>query len=1690
MKFLDYHTDAVLYTENIDIISESTKVYDFCFTQNHIQLFMSLRDMDNQKNVSLVSVTVSFVYLNSTIYSTAVNPAETTILSIQFPILKKDTSLTSKYKSSSSSSSSFPSSSHVLLQTKNKPSLSSYYSIPFHLPSSYYIRDILFGIPNYPLKSFFYNNYLITIKNSTTLGETSLNFMHVLPMSIFYKYLDSRKNQISVSPISELNQDTIEGILILHQIPFNQKSSCISLSSLSSLSSSSSSSSFTYSSFSYSLIQYIPITPIYPSSFPNCLHEIQVNPSLPEGLYISPNGVISGIPTQSVQNHTVTITTIDNLGYTSTNILYIYIKKYTCTYPGHDYIFKIDPIISDLSITIRRQQEEHYIPLIRDTSLSTIHYCESKPSFYSIHISTFNYNRKPSSTTLSILYNDITIYNALLDPSYIQTQSFIFSSYTLLSLLEPWNIYSPKTIETNINNEYISGKTSSNNIESQKNSIPKGSRDKPNNWPIKEEYTSQIKNNYTIFDMNAYEYEEIYPTESIVYLYKSIYIPSTFDSPFFTMTINTNTYCVIYINGILFYTNHHMKYYSQLLPAFSSSSSILNTKNHNNLYIIEDNSENIFIKGQNNIISIELYPINFSKSIPDPPSKIQNNNNSNIEKHKIPFIFFINIFIYPNQHIIPRGNNYISQDIIHNSLSEFNLVSPFILNTTKQEYIQSYLYSPYIHISINSYSVYTVNVYSWILEAKINSEWVLIHSEFIHSPYKSTIDINNENIYLLLATNTIYTYPFSLLGSIESLRFHIYLRDESLPYIFYPLFYSNNYISTCIFKHDDLDYSIPNTMYIISLCPYGYKGLMLYNCTNTLMNQISEDKTHCESLHPSSLSYSSSYTNFIVNQPILPLIPIYDNIINQFIINDTLPLGLVFNQTTGIITGIPQQIINIPISYSIYGSNDNGKTNIYILSISIKGCKEEDGWPNQSTGTEASIPCSIGNSGIKTRFCNKDNQWEEVKSNCHEIYCPSIITNHIEYPKTSANTLYTSRCSGDYTGITERYCNSNGNWEDIRVSCTILTCNEQQDHGYRWPQIHSGSNYTYVCNKGYKGSISRLCEKGVWKNVINGCKKIFCNSTTDEEGHIWPEIEAEHEQLFDCPLNMMGNLKRFCNSEGIWEDIQNTCRYCLPGSMPLIIKNKVGGCKSCPPGQACPDGTKEGMIKCSGIMYSHGGEKDCIPCIHGKVELKTEGNYICRVCRSGEISYENNCYSPIMCISDGIWNKTRLGSTLYKKCPNNDEDGYMSRRCERNSLGLPVWGDVRNGCFKHEISYGYIRYEFNVVFSNLPLYFLTDNIQFEYISSFLKTFSNIAGNIKIVYLKEHITPSSISSSIHMQVVTLYTYSNTFTQILSSWSSLLRQSLQQRHPSIFHPYVNITISNLYISNKNLGICKKNGIWPETQGNTTIHIPCGDSFSFGEIERTCIYKNGKTYWGSINKTQCYPQEHYSHYYYYNITYPSISILSLLFNCPYGYTPLQANNFFNSSSSSSTLHDYYKSLISPLYIKTVQEYNKGMKSCISHNITISSTFKSFLFFSNIHKTESIPVLTVQIISPLTPHKLYSIVSMYQKPLFIKYKYYNGYILSNTMKMTQTSSKIWIKRTNTIHNIQFNPKKSIYTHITTSTYQDYKLFQTIYSLHSYSFFDYVSIFLWILLFVSIPLFFFYFFIHYQLIRCTNNLF
>ena len=179
-----------------------------------------------------------------------------------------------------------------------------------------------------------------------------------------------------------------------------------------------------------------------------------------------------------------------------------------------------------------------------------------------------------------------------------------------------------------------------------------------------------------------------------------------------------------------------------------------------------------------------------------------------------------------------------------------------------------------------------------------------------------------------------------------------------------------------------------------SVCPDGFRGYSYRECHDGQLGEVKTDL--CVHKKPANLRYSSSMFTLVKDTTIRIEAPAYTNIVDRFYLeqDQTLPAGLVLDETTGAITGIPTEAISLK-PYKIYGSNPKGVVSVEInLTVRAGECKADGNFPTTVVGETAVFECSAqGNYiGTQKRACKlgaKDGEWQKLEGIC--VLVPMLV---------------------------------------------------------------------------------------------------------------------------------------------------------------------------------------------------------------------------------------------------------------------------------------------------------------------------------------------------------------------------------------------------------------------------------------------------------------------------------------------------------------------------------------------------------------------------------------------------------------------------------------------------------------------------------------------------------------------------
>ncbi|KAK8809667.1 hypothetical protein WA158_000610 [Blastocystis sp. Blastoise] len=285
------------------------------------------------------------------------------------------------------------------------------------------------------------------------------------------------------------------------------------------------------------------------------------------------------------------------------------------------------------------------------------------------------------------------------------------------------------------------------------------------------------------------------------------------------------------------------------------------------------------------------------------------------------------------------------------------------------------------------------------------------------------------------------------------------------------------------------------------LCKLGYPAVW-----GTIIN-------NCQLKMP-SISY---HTNEIIGYKNIAITPIMASLtggnLNPLTINPSLPDGLSFNPTTGLIYGIPTS--SSSNTYTVTISNSRGESTATItITISIISCVAENGWSMTEIGQQITLPCEdpINYEGFRTRLCKLEYPavWGDIINNC-QLKMPSISYNEntiIGYKNDIITPIMAS-----ITG---------GNLNPLTISPSLpdgLSFNTQNGFIYGIPTSASSNSYTITASNARGESTA---------TITITISIIYCPSDDN-----WPITERGITAYIECPSGQSGIQSRVCQNTGV-----------------------------------------------------------------------------------------------------------------------------------------------------------------------------------------------------------------------------------------------------------------------------------------------------------------------------------------------------------------------------------------------------------------------------------------------------------------------------------------------------------------------------------------------------------------------------
>ncbi|KAK8802096.1 hypothetical protein WA158_006491 [Blastocystis sp. Blastoise] len=610
----------------------------------------------------------------------------------------------------------------------------------------------------------------------------------------------------------------------------------------------------------------------------------------------------------------------------------------------------------------------------------------------------------------------------------------------------------------------------------------------------------------------------------------------------------------------------------------------------------------------------------------------------------------------------------------------------------------------------------------------------------------------------------------------------------------------------------------------------NYEGSISRSCLYDGSNPTWGDIVDTCILRYPIITFVPSTYIFFANEPILPIIPITQYIIDQgYTIEPSLPQGLVLDTTTGIITGTSSTSSSLK-EYILTGRNSANRTGSATVTITVKSstCIEEYPWPSTEHTQTATVPCdpSLEYEGERSRTCVL-GVWGSINTdNCilrfpYNVTYPSIIAVHKDFPMTPVTPTYLGRV--DSWVITPLL--PSGLLFNTVTGTISGTGYTMGDTVYSIQAINSrGASQVSITLR----VVDTICDYEGWPDTeVGAIATKPCEDTVNYDGYQQATCLAGSPAYFS-PVDTSNCLKKaptdvYYTPSTVYVEIGDSIS--LTAHFTNIVEQIIIS-PSLPQGVLLDPitGNISGSTTIPTLLIEY------------HVIFKNSDNSAAPITITISVV-------PKVCYSDTIWTETPKGETASIPCSNPSQyEGTQTRVCNAGDNGYaPSWGAINSsGCKK--------RTPYDISYTPNTLTIYKDEV-----ATLTPVFSGLVETITI-------TPSlpsglSISQS---------------TGIISGTPSIV--SSQKTYSIVFANSDNtaeaVTVSITVLRST----CATEGDWIEATKGTYSNIDCEDSANYeGFRARLCsvVTPNTEPIWGTIDNSNCKKKAPSS------ISYPSTTI-----------------------------------------------------------------------------------------------------------------------------------------------------------------------------------------------------------------------
>ena len=442
--------------------------------------------------------------------------------------------------------------------------------------------------------------------------------------------------------------------------------------------------------------------------------------------------------------------------------------------------------------------------------------------------------------------------------------------------------------------------------------------------------------------------------------------------------------------------------------------------------------------------------------------------------------------------------------------------------------------------------------------------------------------------------------------------------------------------------------------------PLYYTGNMTRECLATSPPTWGPVINNCVLLPP-TISYPVTNVTLEKNVEMSIIKPtLFGAEIQSIQITPSLPAGLYFQPTTGIISGAPSEknlqgtVYNITITNP--AGSDTTQLTIYITSLT---CPADGDWPETDRGEKAWKNCGADKVGEWYRQCSNANPpaWETAVNTC--VYAAPVIS----YP-TPALNLFKGVAMATQTPTVQGRVTS---WSADKALPSGVTLNTGSG-------VISGTPTASMPVTVYTITASNENNSGTTTITIT-VETLKCAT----EGE-WTETEQGNTLELPCadPTNMEGTRTRTCSLAGsaaVWGAVQDTCKYRAPviSYRSSITAYKDEAITAMEPSRqyridsfsitpALPAGLS--MAATTGIIS--GTPTAASPQTQYTVRATNQD-------AEGQTTLSIVVIMPV-CSASGGWPETERGKTAYLLC--DGQSGVRTRVCGEKTDRNPQWKDA------------------------------------------------------------------------------------------------------------------------------------------------------------------------------------------------------------------------------------------------------------------------------------------------------------------------------------------------------------------------------------------------------------------------------